>query len=261
MEGFEIEARQLGYHVMMYSSELIGERGITILKSLAGRRIDGIILVGSYITYSKEAQSILTQLLKQRLPIIVGNFDYESDILHSNYRQATFEILEYLFDLNHRQFHLLYGVSPDEEAIDRLEPFEAFMKQRNLPFDDQSIIRCGPTIADGYEATRTVLQAKKKPTALVCVNDWLAIGATRAASELGIRVPEDLSISGYDAITMGEYITPSLTTVSWDTVKWSRQAVKVLVRRLEKPNADFQKLVIPHNVLIRESTGPALKID
>lgn len=261
LEGFEHEARQLGYHVMMYSSELSGERSITILKALAGRRIDGIILIGSYVTYSAEAQIILKQLLKQRLPIVLGNLEYETDCLHSDYWQATEELLDYLYKLGHRRINLLYGVSPDEEAIDRLEPYTEFMRQHDLPLTEDSIIHCGPTIADGYAATCSMLQAKNKPTALICVNDWLAIGAIRAADEFKIRVPQDLSISGYDAITLGEYSTPSLTTVSWDTIKWSREAVKVLARRLENPHTEFEKIVIPHKMLIRESTGPAPQTD
>jgi len=257
MQGFELEAHQLGYHVMMYSSELSGERGITILKSLAGRRIDGIILIGSYVTYSQEAQTILENLLDQNLPIVLGNIDYDTDVLHSDYHQATYELLEYYYKLGHKRIALLYGVSPDEEAPDRLEPFQTFMQTHRLPIDENSIVRCGPTIADGYQAMHKMLEREQIPTALICVNDWLAIGALRAANEKGLHVPQEMSISGYDAITIGEYTTPSLTTVSWDTIKWSREAFKALVNRLEYPDSDYQKLIIPHRVLIRESTGPA----
>ena len=257
MEGFELEARQWGYHVMMYSSELSGERGITILRALAGRRIDGIIIIGSYVTYSKEAQIILNQLLKQQLPIVLGNFDYETDCLHSDYRQATTELLHYLYGLGHRQISLLYGVAPDEEALDRLEPYKAFLNEHQLPLLETSVIECGPTIRDGYLAACRIFSVDSPPTALVCVNDWLAMGAIRAAHEYNLRVPDDISISGYDGINLGEYMTPSLTTVSWDTIKWSREAFRFLVRRLEDPNEDYQKVTIPHEVLIRESTGAA----
>lgn len=257
MEGFELEARRSGYHVMMYSSALSGERSITILKALAERRIDGIIVVGSYVTYSEEAGSILNRLIKQRLPIVLGNLEYETDCLHSDYHQATLELMEYLYDLGHRRISLLYGVEPDEKALDRLIPYQGFVKDRNLPSDKELIVRCGPTVADGYTAARTALQRLPRPSALVCVNDWLAVGALRAAAELSIRVPQDLSVAGYDAVRMGEYTVPSLTTVTWNTVKWSRQAVRMLIERLNNPESPFQKTTVPHKLLIRESTAAA----
>ena len=86
MQGFEIEAHQLGYPIMMYSSDLSGERGITILKSLAGRRIDSISLIDSYVTYSSEAQTITQQTFKQRLSIGLGNLEPKTDVLHSDIR-------------------------------------------------------------------------------------------------------------------------------------------------------------------------------
>jgi len=257
IEGFESEAHELGYHVMMFSSALSGERSINILKALAGRRIDGIILVGSYVTYSDEAQAILRQMLEQRLPIVLGNLSYQTDCLHSDYRQATFDLLDYLYKLGHRRFGLLYGVAPDEEALDRLEPFKEFLIEKNLARDRNAIIRCGPTIAEGFAGAMQMLQKPHRPSAVLCVNDWLAVGALRAASTLGLKVPDELSIAGFDAIILGEYCTPSITTVSWDTIRWSREAVKLVVRRLENPDSEFRKVVVPHKLVVRESTGPA----
>jgi LacI family transcriptional regulator len=116
---------------------------------------------------------------------------------------------------------------------------------------------CGPTIEDGYQAAKKLLERSARPTALIAINDLLAIGALRAASDLGLRIPRDLSLVGYDDIPMADYVVPRLTTVSKDAHTLGTKAFEVLMARMQSPDLPRQRIQRPAKFIIRESTGRA----
>jgi hypothetical protein len=110
---------------------------------------------------------------------------------------------------------------------------------------------------DGYQAALQLLKLPVRPTALLVINDLLAIGALRAPVTWGLRVPADLSVVGYDDIPLASYLTPRLTTSSKDMVRVGREAVKMLLARIQDPDRPHQRVDIQARFIIRESTGPA----
>jgi LacI family transcriptional regulator len=142
-------------------------------------------------------------------------------------------------------------------AEDRLQPYQESLQAAGLPVDQGLIARCGPTIEDGYQAALQLLKLPDRPTALIAINDLLAIGVLRAAADLGLNVPNDLSLVGFDDIHMANYLLPRLTTVAKDTIRVGREAVKQLLARINQPDLPCQKMSIPTCLIIRESTGPA----
>jgi LacI family transcriptional regulator len=152
---------------------------------------------------------------------------------------------------------LIYGIGTAEPAKDRLQPYQESLRAAGLPVDQELIINCGPTIEDGYQAALQLLQRPSRPTALLAINDLLAMGALRAAGDLNLSVPGDVSLAGYDDIPMANYLQPRLTTASKDTIRLGREAVKLLLARLRDPDQPHQKITVPTRLIIRESTGPA----
>jgi LacI family transcriptional regulator len=92
---------------------------------------------------------------------------------------------------------------------------------------------------------------------LIAINDLLAIGALRAAEDSGLSVPRELSLVGFDDVPMARYLVPRLTTVSKDVIRIGREAVKLLLARIQEPQRAYQKIELPAQLIIRESTGPA----
>lgn len=259
-EGVEQEARAAGYHLLLSDIALNSEYAEDIFKDLSRRRIDGLIIMGGFIDQSEEARDILTLLLKRRLPIVElidHNVDYEVDFVVSDYRAATQEVMSYLLSLQHRRIGMIYGVATPVLAEDRLQPYQDSLQAADLPVDQELIARCGPTIEDGYQAALQLLKLPARPTALIAINDLLAIGALRAAGDLGLHVPTDVSLVGYDDIHMAKYLVPRLTTVSKDSTRLGREAVKQLLTRIADPDLPRQKMSLPPRLIIRESTGPA----
>ncbi|GIK40793.1 MAG: LacI family transcriptional regulator [Chloroflexota bacterium] len=256
-EGVEQEAHASGYHLLLSSIALDPKYGEDIFKDLSRRRIDGLILLSSFIEQSEEAQKILNHLRKRRLPIVeVGNH-VNVDCVMSDYRDVTMEVMAHLLSLSHRRIGLIYGVGPAEPAEDRRQPYLESLQAASLPLDQELIVTCGPTIEDGYQAAFQLLQLSSRPTALIAINDLLALGALRAAADLRLHVPTDLSLVGYDDIPMAKYQAPRLTTVSKDAARLGREAVKLLLARLRDPDRPRQEIRSAPRFIIRESTGPA----
>lgn len=254
--GIEQEAHNAGYHLLLSSIAFDVEYGADIFKGLARRRIDGLILVSSFIVMSEEAQKTLNQLRERRFPMVELNDQYNVDNVVCNYREATKEAMAHLLSLQHRRIGMIYGVEAPEMGDDRLTPYQETLTAAGL-FQQHLVVECGPTIEDGYQAALKLLQSPSRPTALIAINDLLAIGVLRAAGDLGLRVPTDLSLLGYDDIPMAKYMVPRLTTVSKDALRLGREAFKLLLERIQNPERPRQKRVEPARFIIRESTGPA----
>jgi LacI family transcriptional regulator len=261
--GVEKEALASGYRLLLSSMELSVEYGEDIFRDLSRQRIDGLILMGSFVHRSEKAQKTLRQFLKRRLAIVEisdqNNPEFALDRIVSEYSSATLEMMSHLLSLGHRRIGLIYGVQGPVSAEDRLVPYRESLRAADINVEDELIIQCGTTIQDGHQAAERLLSLQKRPTALIAINDLLAIGAMRAAADKGLQIPKDLSIVGYDNIRFSNYLVPRLTTVSKDATEVGREAVKLLLARLKEPDRPHQVLDFSPRVILRESTGPAPK--
>lgn len=254
--GIEEEAHNSGYHLLVSSIAFDVKYAVDLFKGLARRRIDGLILISSFIVMSEEAQKTLSQLQKRRLPMVELNDHYEIDSVVCDYRDATKEVMAHLLGLGHRRIGMIYGVASPEMANDRLSPYQEILKDAGL-FDPELIMNCGPAIEDGYQAGLELLKLPQRPTALIAINDLLAIGVLRAAADLRLAVPKDVSLVSYDDIPMAKYMVPRLTTVSKDALQLGREAFKLLLARIQSPDRPRQRHLSSARFIIRESTGKA----
>lgn len=260
-EGVEQEARNAGYHLLVSNIALRYEYANDVFTDLVHRRIDGLILMGSFTVASEKAEASLERYFQQRLPIVElsdhYSVHYEVDRVSSNYYAATMEAMSYLLQLNHRRIGLLFGTDTPELAEDRFKAYKESLQAANIPTEDELIIQSGPTIEDGYQAMSQFLELAERPTAIIAINDLLAMGAIRAISDAGLQIPKDISLVGYDDIAMAKYMVPRLTTVSKDVTTLGRSAVQLLISRLQEPDRAYQIEESFPQFIIRESTGPA----
>jgi LacI family transcriptional regulator len=260
-EGVEQEARDAGYHLLVSNIALKHEYANDIFTDLLHRRIDGLIIMGSFTFASDQASAHLSQFFKRHLAIVEisdhYSVHYAVDRVSSDYHTATKEAIAYLLQMNHRRIGLIYGVAVPELATDRLQPYEESLRSAGLPVEEALIVRCGPTIEDGYQAALKLLALSPRPTAIIAINDLLAIGALRAIADSGLTAPADISLLSYDDIPIAKYTVPRLTTVSKDITCLGRIAVKLLLARLQEPDRPYQREQRPARLIIRESTGPA----
>jgi LacI family transcriptional regulator len=255
--GIEEAARASGYHLLISSTTMNDEYAVAIFKDLARRRFDGLIIASSFILEAEEAQAILEQIRKRGLPIVEMDENYGVDSVSADYRDATREVMSYLLSLGHRRIGLVYGVGNHELGQDRLQPYLESLTAANIPVEKDLIVECGPAILDGYQAARRLLELEARPTAIITINDLLAMGALRAAADLKLHVPNDLSLVGYDNIPMADFMVPRLTTVTKDAYALGLQAFEMLLTRIQDPDLPRQIVQHPPRLIIRESTGQA----
>jgi len=258
VEGIDLAAQSLGYRLLVSSASLDPGQEQENLKDLAGRRIDGLILQGYFDEPSKTTNQIFKQLIKRKLPIVViGHTTAHVDAVWADYRTGTDEVMAYLLSLGHQRIGFIYGVKFRMLGEDRLLPYKENLARAGLPVDESLIINCGHTIEDGYQAAYQLLSQSPRVTAVIAINDLLAIGALRAAADLGIHVPSQLSVVSYDDIPIANYFIPRITTVSKDPAKFGQEAMKLILARITEPDRPFRKIKMPIRFIVRETTGPA----
>jgi len=261
-DGVEQGASAAGYHVLLSSIPPENKSAEDIFESLSHRRIDGLIMVPSFIRHSQEAKRILAHLIKRQVPIVgmmagYRGESYDIDRVVSDYRDATVEVMNHLLSLQHRRIGFVFGIAVPDFGTDRLFAYRESLQAAGLPVDPDLIVECGPTLEDSYNATRQLLELPSPPTALVAINDLLAIGALRAIRDLNLSVPEDVSLVGYDDIPLAKYLVPRLSTASKDGERMGQEAVRLLLARLQDPDQPRQEVKLPARLILRESIGPA----
>jgi LacI family transcriptional regulator len=141
--------------------------------------------------------------------------------------------------------------------LDRLTAYRKAILDAGLPLNEELIEQCGPSQADGYQAAARLLDRTPRPTAILAVNDLLAISVLRLLADRGLRVPEDVSVAGFDDIDVASFLCPSLTTVRINAEEVGRTAARLIFERMANPEQPHQCICIPAELIQRGSTGPA----
>ncbi len=250
--SLETHARQRGYEVVVAHTEYDPERLVRSVRLMIGRRVAGLAVV-----VSEMDPALIKELHAARTPCVfydVGKPQERMTNIRVNYRHGIERLVEYLHDLGHRRLafvghHATLGPTSEREAA-----FVAGVKKFAPEIEWRT-----EADRDGFEGGRMaamrLLAAGFQPTAIVCVNDIMAIGVLRALREKGLRIPDDVSVTGFDNIRLAEYCEPPLTTVHIPRDEVGRLAFAALVPDKEVPNISGQEIVIEPEVVLRSSTA------
>ncbi|NOZ27797.1 MAG: LacI family transcriptional regulator [Chloroflexi bacterium] len=254
VHGVEEAAREQGYDLLLVSTSLDPEREQHSVRALLRRRIDGLILL---LTFGDRLTSEIEMLARRHGPVVLlGGQMSDLDTVDPDYGGGAAQMMEHLLSLGHRRIAFIHGVACPTLALGRLVVYRQVLQERGWLNEDW-IIRCGSTLEDGYQATLRLLDLSPRPTAILVVNDLLAIGALRAVADRGLRVPEDISIAGFDDIDVAAYLTPPLTTVRVDSESLGRESVRLALARMRDPERPPQHVHVAAQLVVRASTGPA----
>ncbi len=167
--------------------------------------------------------------------------------------EAACQVIHYLADHGHRHIGLVGGNwSCTQISYRRVQGCQRAFDQLSLPFDAQRCEPCRYSFSDAYDTTKRLLKRCPELTALFCISDVMAMGAIRAIRDLGRRVPEDISVVGYDGIPLAQFSVPRLATVRQDTQQMAEQGVDLLLKNLQRQRAPAHDL-IPFQLIPGES--------
>jgi LacI family transcriptional regulator len=266
--GVEQEAQKAGFDLSIYSTSLNADREEYTLRALSRRQIGGLIL---NLTFPSRI-GITLKRLSYHYPMVILSgpiFGLDAVQVAPGYGELMHALIAHLFDLGHRKIGFIYGVaspeadggSPEGGEGGRLVAYRQALCEFGLAADEQLIERCGATLEDGYAATLRLLRRAPGLTALVTINDLMAFAAMRAVNQLGLSVPQDISLVGFDNIDLAAYMNPPLTTVQYDADSVGREAVKLLLARIQEPERPRQIVSLPTRLVIRQSTATVRATD
>jgi len=249
MHGVSSEVDAQGYYLLLcYAHE------VNYLDIFKQKRVDGFVLLspGSYHKHiidslnAAEAPFVSTAKISDEESMCFVDVD--------NYHGGTL-VMEHLVSLGHQKIAFI-GKPKLTSSLDRLNSYKAALEKYHLPqVPDWVLITDTSSIETGHNTTQKLLQGKDVPTAIFLANDVMAIGAVYAAHECGLRVPEDLSIVGFDDIPLARYVNPPLTTVRQPAFEKGVQAARSLIQCLEK-GAPPRSRILDLELVIRASTAP-----
>jgi LacI family transcriptional regulator len=186
---------------------------------------------------------------------------YTGPVVTLDNREAGRLAAQHLLELGHTHIAHISGPLRLRLARERLEGFRTAIEARGYV--------AGPTVGgdgnweceDGYRAMKQLLTYQPRPTAVFCANDRMAIGATRAAIEAGLAVPEDLSMVGLDDLEIAPYQNPPLTTVRQSLAELATRAVQLLLDILAEREPVETQIVLPPTLVVRQSTAPPYRME
>jgi LacI family transcriptional regulator len=249
----ESDAHARGYEVVMANTDYRSEQLVTSVRLMIGRRVAGLAAI-----VSEMAPDLMEELNESRIPVVfydVGTPRRNITNIRVNYRRGIEKVVDYLHSLGHRKLGFI-----GHHAI--LGPINERMKAvmdavARIPTLEVRASADADTLEGGRQAARALLGTGFEPTALICVNDVTAVGALRELRERGIRVPQDMSVTGFDNVRLSEFCYPPLTTVHIPRERIGHIICDCLLPKTGKPVAGDPEIVIDPELVLRDSTGPA----
>jgi DNA-binding LacI/PurR family transcriptional regulator len=250
--GIEQTANDHGYSVFLADSNADPERERKVVRAFAERRVDGII-----VTSSRVGALYLPMLEEMQVPIVLVNDQYPGAFVHSvmianveGMRAAT----GHLIDLGHRRIAYMgdqFGYQSDAE---RLAGYRAALETAGLPAPAELIANGDGRPEGAMAAMDKLLALSQRPTAVCCYNDMTALGAMRQIRARGLRVPEDISVAGFDDLFFAAYLEPPLTTVRQPMRRMGQMAMESLCR-LMSGEESVPQVTVEGELILRASTA------
>jgi len=226
----------------------------TMFRMLADGSLDGVIL-----TSSKVDSSLPGRLLKQGVPAVLVNRyvdDVPTDSCVVDSVAGAILIAEHIVSLGHTEVALLSGSASSSTGRDRRNALIDAFAERGVDILPSRTLSGDFRFSEGQDNLRRLVESDPAITAVVCGNDILALGALDAARTLGISIPEDLTVIGFDDMPMAAWSMIGLTTVRQDTRGIGRAGVELLMRRLENPRLPPKQVAWAPELIVRTSDGP-----
>ncbi|XAH24725.1 LacI family DNA-binding transcriptional regulator [Xylophilus sp. GW821-FHT01B05] len=249
--GIEDYCRRSAYSVFLCNSDDDPQREASYWQTLMEHRVDGLLVASTGIASSR------TLPFQRNVPLVMVDRlvpGLQADVVRIDNQAGARLAVEHLLALGHRNIACLSGPSMVEVNRIRQAGWQEALATAGIVPGQDWLAEGDFGGASGYRAAQTLL-AQKRFSAIFACNDMMALGALRAAAELGIAVPQALSIIGFDGIDLGAYTSPPLTTVGHSIRDLGERAAALLIERIATPAMQHREIVLRPHLMLRESTA------
>ena len=227
--------------------------------SLLDRLMHGVT-DGALIVLPEESSAELELALDDDYPFVVVDplmpLDERIPSVAAAHRSGADQAMGHLLALGHRRIGAITGPPGWVATEERLAGYQAALTAAGIAPDPDLVVASDYEFAPGAEAAAVLLDVPKPPTAIFAFNDAIALGVLRAAYDRGLRVPDDVSVVGFDDIKYATIVSPALTTVRQPLAEMGRNGVSLLLRLMENPRHVNRRIELPTRLVVRESTAP-----
>jgi LacI family transcriptional regulator len=249
--GINDRAGELNYDLLLFSTSPTKQMEKSYHALCKERKVDGAILSGLRLD-DPYLQEVIQQ---ESFPCVLIDIpETGANVGHvtSDNRNGALLAVRHLLENGHRRIAMINGHDQAHVSRERLEGYREALEKSGLPFEPELVFDGGFTEEGGAEATYQILLKHPDVTAIFCASDLMALGAMRALERMGRKVPDDVSIVGFDDINIAAYCSPKLTTIRQDKYELGYQAAQLLIDMLENRTKN-RKILLSNQLIIRES--------
>ncbi|MYL18657.1 substrate-binding domain-containing protein [Halobacillus litoralis] len=251
LTGINEYCGQVEYDLVLFNTNTSKQKQKSYTQLCRERRVDGVIIQGI-----KTEDPYLMEVVESDIPCVLVDIPIEGEsvgYVSSDNIKGAFDAVTHLIERNHRKIAMVNGHEQAFVSQERLKGFRQGMIDNGLDIREEWIVNGHFEEERAEEAAFQLLSEYEDITAVVCASDLMALGVMRAARRIGKRIPEDLSVTGYDDIILASYVTPALTTVGQDTFEIGSSAAALLINMLEGKTQN-RHMSVGHQLEIRQST-------
>ncbi|WP_308909093.1 LacI family DNA-binding transcriptional regulator [Pseudokordiimonas caeni] len=250
IRGIEHTAQRAGYSVLLGDTRGESEIEDAYASMVRARLADGVIQLNGRLPMENGAVADIP---------LVNACDCVEDAhipkIQLDNAGAARAMTEYLISLGHKRIGVAKGPSESRLTQERLRGYREALEAAGLPFDESLVARGDFSASSGRHAATQLMALGKPPTALFCLSDEMAIGAMHSVWEMGLKVPNDISIVGFDDILFAEYCKPPLTTIRQPAEEFGSKAMGMLLSLLQGAHLAETNQHLPYEMVIRQSAG------
>ncbi len=254
IRGIEETATQHGYLILFSDGKLPQKRENSYVNLIFTRQVDGMLLLGTDLFFN------INKSEQRNLPPIVMASEYDPELemptVHIDNLTSAFEIVNYLIQMGHKKIAQIAGPQSNTSYQFRHQGYRQALRRVGIPFNTPYCLYSDLTVEGGASSLRKLLALPETPTAIFCHSDTMAIGAIQEAKKLGVRIPKDLSVVGFDDIQSSLYCDPPLTTVSQPRYEIGKQAMLMLLELMKGRGVRAGSRLLDTRLVIRNSAAP-----
>ncbi len=252
IDGAESYCYRQGYTLILCNTGGIYEKQRDYVRMLAEKRVDGMLVICSDLT-----DELLAMLDSYKdIPKVVMDWNAQSahgDNIIDNSEEGGYLATKYLIENGHKDIACLSGHFSKAICQERIQGFRRAMEEASLPVVEDWILEGNFECDTAVIAADKILVMDKKPTAVFCFNDTMALGLISRLQQRGLKVPDDISVIGYDNIELAEYFSPPLTTIHQPKRRVGKNAFEILLERIKNKEHERRTFEMKPEIVIRDS--------
>ena len=256
VKNIQKEVENIGYDLLLGISNDKLENEKKSTEYFLSRNVEGLIIVPAHVHEKEIELSHLYNLKRLGIPFVFITTYYKGipgDFVMTDLEKGSYELTKYLIKNGNKKIYFISGYKELLLSSLRIKGYKKAYEEFNLAYSDEWIIESYPDFINGYNVTKKIIE-KDIPEAIITVNDLLAIGALKCLKDNGIKVPDEVSVAGYDDLLFAAIAETPLTTVRQPIEDICKNSVRILMERINQQNSLENRMFLEPELVIRKST-------